>query len=172
MRPTFLKLLFYCLHSCEIHNARYSMTKRQEPLFLFFRFQWLIFSLETPRLTRSELRSRLQLQLKLYSTLFHIVDIEISIRVFSNLLGTRSYRAFGYFLSICHRKRSMRNFDPFSRVYYPLDVVDKFKNALYLVVEFNSFFTKLYMTIVLNDIASDRRLRFPLRRNGRKRFSE
>lgn len=66
----------------------------------------------------------------------------------------------------------MRNFDPFSRVYYPLDVVDKFKNALYLVVEFNWFFTKLldrrkigllpYMTIVLNDIASDRRLRFPL----------
>lgn len=37
----------------------------------------------------------------------------------------------------------MRNFDPFSRVYYPFDVVDKFKNALCLVVELNSFFTKL-----------------------------
>lgn len=46
------------------------MTKRQEPLFLFFRFQWLIFSLETPRLTRSGLRNR-RVKMK---TIFHVVS--------------------------------------------------------------------------------------------------
>lgn len=89
--------------------------------------------------------------------MFYIVDIEISIYESSRNTQLSSIRLF--FIS-------MSNFDPFGRVYYPLDVVDKFKNALYLVVELNSFFTKLLdrrkiglllrTTIVLNDIASDR----------------
>lgn len=35
----------------------------------------------------------------------------------------------------------MRNFDTFSRLYYPFDVVDKSKNALYLV---STYFLRIY----------------------------
>lgn len=35
----------------------------------------------------------------------------------------------------------MHNFDPFSRLCYPFDVVDKFKNALYLVL---TYFLRIY----------------------------